>query len=232
MLPLRDTLHSRSLPVVTWGIVLVNAAVFLYELSLSPAGLQRFFHRYALLPSALVISEPSTWFPLISHMFLHGGWLHFISNMWILFIFGDNVEDRMGRIRYLLFYLLGGAAAGLVQVFFTAQSNIPSLGASGAIAAVFGAYILFYPRARVISFVPLFILPWIMEIPAWIYLGLWFISQLFSGLWALGTAGGLASSGIAWWAHIGGFVAGLLLAFPFTLGQRKPPIYPYQYPQG
>lgn len=230
MLPLRDTLRARRVPVVTWGIVILNVLVFFYELSLSPAGLEQMIRKYALLSSALSLQDASTWFPLLSHMFMHGGWVHFLSNMWILVIFGDNVEDRMGRFRYLMFYLLGGVAAGLVQVMFTAQSNIPSLGASGAIAAVLGAYILFYPRARIISFVPLFILPWVMEIPAWVYLGLWFVSQLFSGLLALGTPGGLAGSGIAWWAHIGGFVVGLVLAYPFTLGQRRSLRYPNEFP--
>ena len=170
MLPLRDTLRARRVPVVTWGIVILNVLVFFYELSLSPAGLEKMIRKYALLPSALSLQDASTWFPLLSHMFMHGGWVHFLSNMWILVIFGDNVEDRMGRFRYLMFYLLGGVAAGLVQVMFTAQSNIPSLGASGAIAAVLGAYILFYPRARIISFVPLFILPWIMEILSLIHI--------------------------------------------------------------
>lgn len=114
MLPLRDTLRARRVPVVTWGIVILNVLVFFYELSLSPAGLEQMIRKYALLPSALSLQDASTWFPLLSHMFMHGGWVHFLSNMWILVIFGDNVEDRMGRFRYLMFYLLGGVAAGLV----------------------------------------------------------------------------------------------------------------------
>jgi membrane associated rhomboid family serine protease len=181
--------------------------VFFFELNLSPLELERLIRTYGLIGSRFQVENPATWLPLFSHMFLHGGWLHFLSNMWTLFIFGDNVEDRMGSFRFLLFYLLGGAAAGLLQIVLGA-ANVPSIGASGAIAAVLGAYFLFFPRAQVITFIPLFFLPW-------------FISQLYSGLLSLALPGGMSMGGIAWWAHIGGFLFGLLLAFPFSIASRK-----------
>jgi membrane associated rhomboid family serine protease len=162
-------------------------------------------------------------------MFLHGGWVHFLSNMWTLFIFGDNVEDRMGSGRFLLFYLLGGVLAGLAQAFVDPASRVPAIGASGAIAAVLGAYFLFFPGSRVITFVPVFFLPWFVEIPSFIYLGFWFISQLFSGVAALATVSGVAGGGVAWWAHVGGFVAGLLLARPFAAGRRYRSWYPDEF---
>src|SRR5512146_2851698 len=136
MFPIRDTIRSRSLPVVNWLLILANLLIFLYELSLSPAQLDRFTLTFALVPSRLDLANPGTWLPLFTHMFLHGGWFHIISNMWVLFIFGDNVEDRIGSGRYLTFYLLGGVAAGLTQdivtTFFNLDQNIPALGASGA----------------------------------------------------------------------------------------------------
>jgi membrane associated rhomboid family serine protease len=229
VIPIRDTIRSRSVPIVTWLIIAANTLVFFYELSLSPLRLERFIYSFALVPSQLELTQPITLLPFLTHMFMHSGWFHFISNMWILFIFGDNVEDRMGGLRFLAFYLLGGVSAGLAQTLLTLGSDIPSLGASGAIAAVMGAYFLFFPRARVITIIPLFIFPWFVEIPAIIFLGFWFVSQLGSGLASLATASGMALGGVAWWAHIGGFVFGLLLAKIFTIGRRAYPWYPDQY---
>lgn len=220
MFPIKDTIRSKSLPVVTWLLILANGAIFFLELNLSPAGLERLILTYGLIGNRLQSDNPLTWFPLVSHMFLHGGWLHFLSNVWTLFIFGDNVEDRMGSIRFLIFYLFGGVTAGLLQVFLGA-ANVPSIGASGAIAAVLGAYFLFYPRSQVITFIPLFFLPWFVNIPAVVYLGFWFVSQLFSGLLSLAVPAGMSMGGIAWWAHIGGFLFGLLLAYPFLIGKRR-----------
>ncbi len=221
MFPIKDTIRSRSFPLVNWLIIIANALVFFLEINLSPGQLERFLTTYALIPARLNLEQPLTWFPLLSHMFLHGGWFHFLSNMWTLFIFGDNVEDKLGSGRYLVFYLLGGVSAGLLQVYLGGSPNIPSLGASGAIAAVLGAYFLFFPRAKVVTFIPVFILPWFVNIPAVVYLGFWFISQLYSGLLALAVPAGMSMGGIAWWAHIGGFVFGLLLSRPFTLGKRE-----------
>jgi membrane associated rhomboid family serine protease len=229
MFPIKDTIRSRSFPAVTWLLILVNAAVFLFEINLSPRGLNAFVQTFAIVPARLDLANPLTWGPLLTHMFLHGGWLHIISNMWTLFIFGDNVEDRLGSFRFLIFYLIGGVLAGLAQALLTPGSTVPALGASGAIAAVLGAYFFFFPHSRVITFVPLFFLPWFVEIPAVIYLGFWFVSQLFSGVTSLAVAGGMALGGVAWWAHIGGFVAGLILARPFAAGRRARPFYLDEY---
>lgn len=229
MFPIRDTIRSRSFPIVTLMIVAANAIVFLFELCLSPAGLDRFFFTFGLVPVNINLTHPFSLFPFLTHMFLHGGWVHFISNMWTLFIFGDNVEDRLGSGRYLVFYLLGGFAAGALQVFLSPGSAIPSIGASGAIAAVLGAYFLFFPRAKVITFIPLFILPWFVEIPSLFYLGFWFVSQLFSGFLTLGTAGTVQAGGVAWWAHVGGFIFGLVIALPSLFRRSRPNSYPDEY---
>jgi len=211
MFPIKDTIRARKFSFVTWGIILINVLAFLYETSLSSSGLEQLISSFGLVPTNLSLVNPPSWFPLLSHMFLHGSWLHLLSNMWTLVIFGDNVEDRLGSGRFLLFYLTGGVVAGLLQVFLGTGPNIPSVGASGAIAAVLGAYFLFFPRAKVLTFVPLIFI-WFINIPAWIYLGFWFVSQLFSGLSAMALQSGASAGGIAWWAHIGGFVFGLVMA--------------------
>lgn len=232
MLPIRDTVHSYTFPVINWLLIGLNTVVFFLEISLSPATLNRFIQIFALTPANLhlndpflFISNPLLLIPLVTHMFLHGGWVHFLSNMWILFIFGDNVEDRMGSIRYLIFYLAGGVVAGVLQTFVSPLSEIPSLGASGAIAAVLGAYFLLYPRARVTTLIPMIFVPWFVEIPAIIYLGFWFVSQLFSGIASLGAAN---MGGVAWFAHIGGFIFGLLFSRIFI--PRRHPAYFRQFP--
>jgi membrane associated rhomboid family serine protease len=164
-------------------------------------------------------------------MFMHGGWLHFLSNMWTLFIFGDNVEDRMGHGRYILFYLLAGLASGLLQALVAPGSTIPAIGASGAIAGVLGAYFILYPAGRVLTLIPLFIFPWFVEIPAIIYLGFWFVTQLFSGIASLNVPGAASMGGVAWWAHIGGFLFGVF-AYRYFLRRMRPSyadIYP-RYP--
>jgi len=146
-------------------------------------------------------------------MFVHGGWMHILSNMWVLFIFGDNVEQRLGAFGYLIFYVLSGIAAALLQIFLMPFSAVPMVGASGAIAGVLGAYMLLFPHARVVSLLPLFFIFTTVELPAVIYLLFWFVSQIFSGVMSLG---GVSSSGIAWWAHIGGFAFGLAAVFLFA----------------
>ncbi len=217
MFPLKDTIRSRSFPLVTWIIIIANVLVFFFELSLSQTGLTRLIYTFGLTANRIDLTNPFTWFPFISHMFLHGGWFHIISNLWTLFIFGDNVEDRMGSFRFLIFYLLGGISAGLLQ-YFLGAADVPSIGASGAIAAVLGAYFVLFPRAKVTTLIPVFILPWFVDIPALLYIGFWFISQLFSGLLSL--TGSVGNSGIAWWAHVGGFLFGLVMVFLFTAGKR------------
>ena len=229
MLPLRDTIHSRTFPIVNWLLIGANALVFFFEISLSAPRLEGLIARYGLIPAQIDLLNPLTWLPFVSHMFLHGGWFHFLSNVWILYIFGDNVEDRLGSGRYLLFYLLGGVAAGGLQTVVNLGSTIPAIGASGAIAAVMGAYFYYFPQARVITLIPVFIIPWFVEIPAVIFLGVWFVSQLYSGFLSLNTAGGMAMGGVAWWAHIGGFVFGLLLAMILSPRRRAPRSYADEY---
>jgi len=229
MLPIRDTIRSRSFPLVTWLLIGINAVVFFLEVGLNSFQLDQVITVFGLIPARINPLNPLTWLPFLTHMFLHGGWLHFLSNMWTLAIFGDNVEDRLGSGRFLFFYLLGGVAAGLIQSFSAPNSLIPSIGASGAIAAVMGAYFFYYPRAKVITLVPVFVLPWFVEIPAVIYLGFWFVSQLFSGILSLAAAGGMQMGGIAWWAHIGGFVFGVLLARPLQARRSSPSWHQDEY---
>ncbi len=227
MLPIRDTIRSRSFPLVNWLIIILNGLIFYHQSTLSQAGLESFAQVWALVPARISLANPLTWYPFLTHMWLHGSLLHLISNMWVLIIFGDNVEDRLGSGRYLLFYLLGGIGAGLLQYFFTTSPNVPALGASGAIAAVMGAYFLFFPRARVVSFVPIFLFVWFVEIPAVIYLGIWFLTQVYSGVASLSLPG--AESGVAWWAHVGGFVFGLVAGNLFSIGRKQRPDYPDEY---
>jgi len=207
MIPIRDTIKSRRFPFVNWLIILANAGAFYYELRIGPSALNEFINQWGLVPVQFWADPQTDWVTIFSAMFLHGGWFHILSNMWVLFIFGDNVEDRMGGGRYLVFYLLSGIAAALTQAFFLPNSSSPMVGASGAIAGVLGAYLLLFPRARILSLVPIFFIFTMIEIPAVVFLLFWFASQLFSGFLSLGGASG---SGVAWWAHIGGFVFGLV----------------------
>lgn len=216
MFPLYDTARSRRFPLMNWTLVILNSLAFYYELTLGESQLVRFIHDWGLIPARLAWDSPDGWLKVLTSMFLHGGWFHIISNLWILIIFGDNVEDRMGSVRYLIFYLLGGASAAYLQAFFFPSSGVPMIGASGAIAGVLGAYLILYPRARIASLVPIFFIFTLVELPAVIFLGFWFVSQLFSGWLALQ---GAVSNGIAWWAHIGGFVFGLLTVSLFV--QRR-----------
>ena len=220
MIPIADTIRSRSFPLVNWILIAINALVFFFSISLSPDGFLQFIYTYALIPAEIDLAQPLTLTPFLTHQFLHGDWLHFISNMWILFIFGDNIEDRLGSIRYLIFYLLGGAAAGLLQLYLTTDPSLPALGASGAIAAVLGGYFVFFPNSRVITLIPIFFIPWFVRIPALIYIGVWFILQLVQGVTSL--VPGAPVTNIAWWAHIGGFLFGLVAARPFHAGRRVP----------
>lgn len=216
MIPLRDTNRSRSFPMMNWLIIAANALVFFYELGLSNPGLNNFVNTFALVPARLESQPVSFVITVFTSMFMHAGWFHILSNMWVLFIFGDNVEDRMGPIPYLIFYLLGGVAAAALQTYVSPGSSVPVLGASGAIAAVLGAYILFYPRARIVSLVPIFFFLTFLEVPALIFIGFWFVTQLFSGLASIGAQAG----GVAWWAHVGGFLVGLVISPLFA--HRRP----------
>jgi membrane associated rhomboid family serine protease len=218
MFPLRDTIPSSGVPVVTIGIIIVNAVVFLSELNQGAYGLEQVFYSWGIVPCSFTgtchfrMRLHPNYFTLVSSMFLHGGWMHIIGNMWSLWIFGDNVEDRMGRIGFVCFYLLSGLAAGTLHIVFNPTSHAPTVGASGAIAGVMGAYLLLFPRATVITLVPIFIFLQTVELPAVVFLGLWFLINLSSGIGSL--AAHTQAGGVAWWAHIGGFLLGILWALP------------------
>jgi rhomboid family protein len=218
MIPLRDTIRSRRFPLVNWLIIIANGIAFYYELRIGPSALNGFIESWGLVPVRFWAAPQTAWVTIFSAMFLHGGWFHILSNMWVLFIFGDNVEDRMGGGGYLVFYLLSGVAAALMQAFLLSGSSAPMIGASGAIAGVLGAYLVLFPRSRILSLVPILFIFTVIEVPAVIFLLFWFASQLFSGFLSLGGASG---SGVAWWAHIGGFVFGLVGVFLFARRGRK-----------
>jgi len=208
MIPLRDTVPSRSFPFVNWLLIVLNVVMFLVILSLR-SDAEGLVAALGLVPKRL-LTDPQPWefvTPFTS-MFLHGGWAHLLGNMLALYVFGDNVEDRLGSGRYLVFYLLCGLVAAFAHVVINAESTVPTIGASGAISGVLAAYLVFYPTARVITLVPLFFLPWFVQIPATIYLGFWFLSQLLNGVLTV-VKGQQAMGGVAWWAHVGGFLAGL-----------------------
>ena len=213
------------MPVVTRALILINVVVFFFELSLSRESIIQLFYLFGVVPARFTDPEwaASIGFPigsywsLLTHQFLHGGWLHIVANMWTLWIFGDNVEDRMGPLRFIIFYLVCGVLAALTQVLVTPNATIPSVGASGAIAGVLGAYFLFFPTARLIVLIPILFFPFFFELPAVIFLVLWFFIQLFSGTAML--ASPQQVGGIAFWAHIGGFIAGMLLCRFFV---RRP----------
>jgi len=226
MIPLRDENPSGSVPYVTRGLIVVNCLLFLYEILLGP-DLRQFTMDWGLVPQRLHAAfvtgaEPLTvgLVTLVTSMFLHGGWMHLIGNMWYLWIFGDNIEDRFGPVRFLAFYLACGIFAGVVQYLANPDSSLPTIGASGAIAGVLGAYAAAFPRARVVTFVPIIFYFRIMMLPAALVLGFWFVIQFFSGALALGMAH--AAGGIAWWAHIGGFALGFLTMRIAGSGRREP----------
>ncbi|MGV1099392.1 rhomboid family intramembrane serine protease [Thiovibrio sp. JS02] len=214
MFPLKDDIPSKSFPVVNLWLIVVNVLCFLYQLSLGP-GLEPFVVDYGFIPARFVAELranlfPGSVVPIFSSMFLHGSLLHVFSNMWMLWIFGDNVEDRMGHGRYLFFYLLCGVAAAFTQFGVSPQARVPMIGASGAISGVIGAYLLLYPGARILTFIPIFILFYLVEIPAYFFIGFWFLMQFLQGT-AQFAVGRLAEGGVAFWAHIGGFLAGVFL---------------------
>jgi membrane associated rhomboid family serine protease len=219
-LPLKDLNPRRTYPVVNIMLILTNVIVFLYQLTLPPGAYQAFITANATVPSHITrflsgghISFEGAFLPLITSMFLHQGWVHIGGNMLFLWIFGDNVEDYFGHAVYLLFYLTCGIGADLAHIIFNLHSSVPALGASGAISGVMGAYIVLFPRARVLTLVFLFFVP----IPAFIILGYWFLLQFLAGVTSVGTA---ATGGTAWWAHIGGFLLGMAITF-FTMGGRR-----------
>jgi membrane associated rhomboid family serine protease len=219
MFPLYDTARSHKFPLINLLLIGANAYAFYLEIDMTPGALQAYIFANGLIPVEFFGNPGAEWTTIFSSMFLHGGWFHIISNMWVLYIFGDNIEARMGGIRYLVFYLLSGIVAGLMQAYILPTSQVPMIGASGAVAGVLGAYLVLYPRSRIASLVPVFLIFTLVELPAFIFLIFWFISQLYSGLFSLqGSAGG-----IAWWAHIGGFLFGVFIALFF----RRRTVYRY-----
>jgi len=213
MIPLRSTERVYSPAVVTISLIIANILIFLYESSLDPDVLNVFIARHGVVPDRLHLST------MLTSMFLHGGWLHVIGNMWFLWIYGRNVEDIMGSSRFALFYILCGLAAALVHIFFNPFSRVPTVGASGAIAGVMGAYLIKFPRARIITLVPIFFFITTLEVPAVLLLVYWFIIQFFSGFMTIGYSQ-VSQGGVAWFAHVGGFVTGMLLVS--VLVPRKP----------
>lgn len=223
MLPLRDDIPHSQTPIICYFLIAINMAMFLFMVTLSDRALSGFLASFAVTPAADVpLALRRQWdgiLPFVTNMFLHGGWLHLGGNLLFLHIFGDNVEDRMGHARFLIFYLLCGVTASVAHAWANPGSQLPSLGASGAIAGVLAAYMIYFPRARILSLVVLGFLITTVRIPAFVYLILWFVMQAFSGLMSLGRE--TATGGVAWWAHIGGFIAGLVLVFPFSRPTRE-----------
>lgn len=218
MIPLKDLTPRRSFPVVTLLLIAANVAVFFYQISLPAKAANVLVRTYGLVPIRIQYALAGThhvtlgkaFVPLFTCMFLHGGWLHIIGNMWFLWIFGANVEDRFGSVMYLFFYLVCGLGSGLSQALFSWGSSIPSIGASGAISGVLGAYVVFFPGSRILTLVTLLIIWFLARIPAIVFIGLWFIVQFLSGL---GSLGAVNAGGVAWWAHVGGFALGAIIAF-------------------
>jgi membrane associated rhomboid family serine protease len=215
VIPLRDVIPSRTTPVVTVLIIAINAVVFLYQQTLSEPELMRFVYSYALVPVAFSTSA------VLTSMFMHGDWMHFLGNMLFLWIFGDNVEDRVGHGRFVLFYVLCGAAAALAQVWISPASRVPMVGASGAIAGVMGAYFVMFPHSRVLTLVPIFFFIELIEVPAIFFLGIWFLLQFLSGVTSLGVPRAQDVGGVAFWAHVAGFVAGVIWIFVFRRPERQ-----------
>src|SRR5262245_32787936 len=213
MIPLRDVIPSRTVPFLTISIIVVNALAWFYELGLPREELPVFLRQFGVVPA--YFSPPT----LITSMFLHGSWSHVLGNMWYLWIFGDNVEDRMGHFRFLIFYLLCGIVAAFGQILIDPSSTLPTIGASGAIAGVMGAYFIFYPQSRVLTLVPLIIFWEIIELPAILLLGFWFLMQLFNAGAIAVTATTHGSGGVAFMAHVAGFLTGLLAGLFF---RRRP----------
>ena len=217
MIPLRDSNPSRTFPVVTILLIVMNSAAFLYELSLG-RNITALINHFGFVPAGNIIAVHSI-LTIFTSMFLHGGWMHIIGNMWFLWIFGDNVEDFLGHLNYFMFYVFGGVVASITHFFLNPGSTVPTIGASGAIAAVMGAYFILYPRAKVLTLIPIFIIFEFVELPAFIFLGIWFLFQFFLG--SLEKAANNAAGGVAWWAHFGGFVYGAVLLFFLKIRKKR-----------
>ncbi len=229
MFPLKDNIQARTFPIVNIGLIVINIVFFVYQMSYGHRADQLIF-TFGFIPERFFAEQAEGWLnisgflPVFSSMFLHANLIHLISNMWMLWIFGDNVEDCMGHGRYLLFFLLCGLASVAAQAISNPQSTIPMIGASGAISGVLGAYFLTYPQARILTLLPIFILIYIIELPAYFFLGFWFIMQFVQGsLYSL-NADQAVGGGVAWWAHVGGFAAGVVLLQVFRCKDWQRPV--------
>ena len=227
MIPIQDTIPRRNPPVATYILILINSLVFMFEVTLPPPMREQLFYLFGVVPARYTHPDWAVWvglpvddyWPFFTSMFLHGGWLHIVANLWTLWIFGDNVEDRMGPVRFVVFFLLCGFTAGIVHWFINADSTIPAVGASGAIAGVLGAYFVLFPHAHVIVMLPVLFFPVFFALPAVTYLGFWALGQVFSGTLSLAQPGDVG--GVAFWAHAGGFVAGMALHIIFVRRGRS-----------
>jgi len=227
MLPLKDDQPRYSTPVVTWFLIAINILIFLFEFQLPQRELMSLFEQFALIPRnvPLLLSHGyllQAIVPFFSSMFLHEGWMHVLGNMWFLYIFGDNVEDYMGHLMFLVFYLLSGLCAALAQILVTPNSHVGMVGASGAIAGVLGAYFVLYPRARVLTWFFVFVI----YLPAWVVLGEWIVLNFLQGERMLAVMARRDVGGVAFWAHVGGFIAGMVMGKVFPERARR---YPYAY---
>jgi membrane associated rhomboid family serine protease len=229
MFPLKDNIQAKTFPIINIGLIVINIAFFMYQISSGPE-VDQLILALGFIPARFFAQQAEGWYslsgylPVFSSMFLHANLIHLISNMWMLWIFGDNVEDCMGHGRYLLFFLLCGVASVAAQSIANPQSVIPMIGASGAISGVLGAYFLTYPHARILTLLPIFILIYLVELPAYFFLGFWFIMQFVQGsLYSLNSEQ-VGGGGVAWWAHVGGFAAGVVLLQVFRCKDWQRPV--------
>ncbi|MGA8145135.1 MAG: rhomboid family intramembrane serine protease [Candidatus Acidiferrales bacterium] len=233
MIPLKNMMARRSAPLITILIIAANVLVYFHQATIPDAANEAFIKTYGMVPLKMQLALAGhrytlveAFLPLFTCMFLHGGFLHILGNMWFLWIFGGAVEDRLGPAPYLIFYLFCGIGSGLAQAIFSWGSKLPSIGASGAISGILGAYVIFFPASRILTLVPLFIFFFTAQIPAIVFIGLWFLVQFLSGVSALNSHAA-SLGGVAWWAHVGGFVLGLILAKAFDPGSRRADSYTY-----
>jgi membrane associated rhomboid family serine protease len=239
MFPIRDNILNKRFPSVTWGLIILNGIIFLLEISIPEDILQGILYLLGLVPArysspqwAQIHGLPfDHYLSFLTNMFLHGGWVHIIGNMWFLYLFGSGVEDRLGHGRFLIFYLLAGIGASVIYYLFAIHTKVPVMGASGAIAGVMGAYLVMFPQAKILTLIMIFFYPLFVEISAFFYIGFWFLIQLFSGTLALSSQA--AEGGVAWWGHVGGFIAGVVL-LPFFrtkkgLPRKRYPDETYDY---
>jgi len=220
MFPIRDNVPSRSFPVMTVLLIVANTAIFIFEVAMGPKALAGFVTRNGLVPAQVTaylagreVDAQRVFLPFFTSIFLHGGWLHLVGNMWFLWIFGDNVEDRLGHVRFLIFFILCGLIGNYAHYRFNAASGLPAVGASGAIAGVLGAYVISYPAARILVLLPLFIIIQFVELPALVMVGFWFVLQFING--AASLVASSETGGVAWWAHVGGFAGGIAIFYLF-----------------